>query len=102
MVLTKNTEEEIVEVVRTVPKGTVASYGQIAMLVGLPGRARMIGRVLSQIPTNSDIPWHRVLRASGSIALSGGSNEQQYDRLNAEGIKFQDGRVPMSQYQWIP
>lgn len=87
--------ERILAAVRAIPRGRVAGYGEVAALAGLPGRARLVARVLSR---NEDprLPWHRVLRADGRIAFPAGSPEwhEQAQRLRAEGVDVRDGRVP--------
>lgn len=84
----------ILAVVRAIPRGQVAGYGEVAARAGLPGRARLAARVLSE---NDDpaLPWHRVLRADGRIAFAPGSREwrEQCLRLQAEGVEVRDGRV---------
>jgi len=86
--------QRILATIRAIPKGEVASYGEIARRAGLPGRARLVARVLSH---NDDrtLPWHRVLRADGRIALPAGSDgfTQQCQRLRREGVEVVDGRV---------
>lgn len=86
--------------VASIPKGQVASYGQIAALAGLPGRARFVGRVLSQLPADSKLPWHRVVNAAGQIAQRAGSGKQK-QRLEAEGVALIKGRVSRGQF-WSP
>jgi methylated-DNA-protein-cysteine methyltransferase-like protein len=89
-------EARILAAVRAIPRGQVAGYGEIARRAGLPGRARLAARVLSQ---NADpkLPWHRVLRSDGRIAFPAGSEGygEQARRLKAEGVKVVDGRVRM-------
>lgn len=84
----------ILAAVRAIPSGQVAGYGEVAARAGLPGRARLAARVLSE---NDDpaLPWHRVLRADGRIAFAPGSREwrEQARRLQAEGVDVRDGRV---------
>jgi len=86
--------ERILAVVRAIPRGQVAGYGEVARRAGLPGRARLVARVLSG---NGDpsLPWHRVLRSDGRIALEPGSDgwREQAQRLRAEGVEVVDGRV---------
>lgn len=80
--------------VRRVPAGQVAGYGEIARRAGLPGRARLVAKVLSS-NDEDDLPWHRILRADGRIAFpphSAGYREQSA-RLKAEGVKVRAGRV---------
>ncbi len=84
----------ILAAVRAIPRGHVAGYGEVAARAGLPGRARLAARVLSE---NDDptLPWHRVLRADGRIAFAPGSREwrEQARRLRGEGVDVRDGRV---------
>ena len=85
---------KILAEVRRVPPGQVAGYGQIARRAGLPGRARLVAKVLSTNEAD-DVPWHRIVRADGRIAFpprSAGYREQSA-RLKAEGVKLRAGRV---------
>lgn len=88
--------ERILAAIRAIPRGQVAGYGHIAQRAGLPGRARMVARVLSE---NADarLPWHRVLRSDGRIAFPEGSkgHREQSQRLRAEGVVVEKGRVRM-------
>jgi len=80
--------------IRAIPKGCVAGYGVVASRAGLPGRARLVARVLSN---NDDptLPWHRVLRSDGRIAFPADSegHSEQTQRLRAEGVLVEAGRV---------
>jgi methylated-DNA-protein-cysteine methyltransferase-like protein len=80
--------------IRAIPVGEVAGYGEIARRAGLPGRARMVARVLSEA-ADAGLPWHRVLRADGRIAFPAGSEGfvEQAARLRAEGVDVVNGRV---------
>ena len=83
-------------VVRKVPRGRVASYGQIAELAGLDGHARQVGYALHALPADSGVPWHRVVNAKGEISprSAGDSHELQRMLLEAEGVTFDErGRV---------
>ncbi|PPU69121.1 MGMT family protein [Xanthomonas pisi] len=84
----------ILDVIRAIPAGQVAGYGEVAVRAGLPGRARMVARVLSG-NDDPDLPWHRVLRSDGRIALPPGSPgyHAQCQRLRAEGVPVVQGRV---------
>ncbi len=86
--------ERILSAVRAIPPGQVAGYGEVAARAGLPGRARLAARVLSE-NDDPDLPWHRVLRANGRIAFPSGSwhFDQQCQRLRAEGVTVVGGRV---------
>lgn len=94
--------EQICYVLHLVPEGHVVSYGQLADLAGLPGRARLAGRCLKE--TTQSLPWHRVVRADGKIAFPAGSDAfaDQHRLLTQEAIIITQGRVNMSTYQWQP
>ena len=95
--------ERIYAVVKRIPKGRVATYGQIAQLAGLPGHARQVGYALNKTPAGRRLPWHRVLGAGGAISLGGAGGMEQRLRLVAEGVEVNAaGRVPLARYQWQP
>ena len=85
---------KILTEIRRVAPGRVASYGEIARRAGLPGRARLVARILAG-NDDDDLPWHRILRADGRIAFPRGSEgrREQSARLKAEGVKVHAGRV---------
>ncbi|WP_425508699.1 MGMT family protein [Stenotrophomonas oahuensis] len=86
--------ERILAVIRAIPRGQVMGYGQVAAKAGLPGRARLTARVLG-MNDDPDLPWHRVLRSDGRIAMPEGSRgwREQNQRLRAEGVVMERGRV---------
>lgn len=86
--------DKILAAVRAIPRGHIAGYGEVAQRAGLPGRARMVARLLSE-NTDPDLPWHRVLRSDGRIAMPQGSKgyREQSQRLRTEGVVVIDGRV---------
>lgn len=89
--------------IRKIPRGRVATYGQIATLAGLDGHARQVGYALHNLPGSSGVPWHRVINAKGEISprSSGDSHELQRLLLEEEGVEFTlDGRVNLRKYQW--
>lgn len=92
----------IVRVVAAIPRGRVASYGEIAARAGLPGRARLVGRVLGTAGAGARLPWHRVLRADGSFAFAAGSRgwREQRARLIGEGVAVLRGRVDLRRFGW--
>ena len=95
--------DQIYEAVRRIPPGNVASYGQIARLLGKPRAARSVGWALHNLPEGSDVPWHRVINAQGIISLDahGFGGAVQRTMLEDEGIVFdQYGRVDMELYGW--
>lgn len=97
---TKTDERRILDAVRAVPRGRVASYGEIAERAGLPRRARLVGRVLAQLPAGTRVPWHRVVNAQGRISLPAGSSaaREQRQRLLAEGVRIVAGRVALKDF----
>jgi methylated-DNA-protein-cysteine methyltransferase-like protein len=95
----------IYAVVSRIPRGRVATYGQVAVLAGLPNRARQVGYALHALPAASRVPWHRVVNAQGRISLrsSGlGHDELQAQMLAREGVKFADGSISLVRFQWRP
>jgi methylated-DNA-protein-cysteine methyltransferase-like protein len=97
-------DRRIRDAVAAIPKGRVASYGAIAARAGYPGRARLIGRVLGDSPSELKLPWHRVLRADGRIGMPVGSSgfRRQCQLLRAEGIEVVKGRVALSAFGLDP
>ncbi len=96
-----NTFEKIYEVVKSIPKGRVATYGQVALLAGNPRWARVVGYALHNNPDPSTIPCHRVVNREGKVAEAFvfGGGEVQRRLLEEEGIVFEeDGRIDMSKY----
>lgn len=87
--------ERIRAVVAGVPAGAVLAYGDVAARAGLPGRARLVGRILAE--DGHDLPWHRILRADGTPAPHLAT--EQLARLRAEGVLASNGRVPLSRYR---
>lgn len=89
-------------VVRELPRGKVASYAQIAVAAGLPGRARLVGRALADAGASPTLPWHRVINAQGRIALPqfSAAHVEQKSRLIAEGVTFSNGRVSFARHGW--
>ncbi len=98
-----NSFEKIYEVVKNIPRGTVASYGQVAMLAGNPRWARVVGYALHVNPDPDTIPCYRVVTKDGrtSPAFAFGGGDMQRSLLEADGVGFtKDGRVDMERYQW--
>jgi methylated-DNA-protein-cysteine methyltransferase related protein len=96
--------DAIYEVVRQIPYGKVATYGQVAELAELPRRARLVGYALFRVDFESDVPWHRVINAKGEISESPfrmGGDYLQRSLLEAEGVEFScEGKVNLRQYRW--
>jgi len=91
----------IYQVVRQVPPGRVASYGQIAEIVGPGCGARMVGYAMAATPEGSDIPWQRIVNREGKISLPGRGGQIQRMRLEAEGVVFDArNRIDMTRFGW--
>lgn len=97
-------QQRIWQTVNLIPSGKVASYGQIADLAGLPGRARLVGKVLAQVPDTLNLPWYRVLRSNGQLAFPKGSEEAktQTGLLQQDNIVVLNHRVKLKDFQWQP
>jgi methylated-DNA-protein-cysteine methyltransferase-like protein len=97
--------QRIYRVVRRIPKGRVATYGQVASLAGLAGHARQVGYALHALPQGTIVPWHRVVNAAGRIsarATPGGELVQRI-LLEREGIPLDArGTVPLDRHRWRP
>jgi methylated-DNA-protein-cysteine methyltransferase-like protein len=95
--------ERIYAVVRRVPRGRVATYGQIAALAGLPGRARQVGYAMYALASGSTVPWHRVINARGTVsrrAVPGAEITQRMLLENERVVFDQAGRIDLERYQW--
>jgi alkylated DNA nucleotide flippase Atl1 len=86
----EETLERVRAVVAAVPPGETTTYGEVAEQAGIPGRARLVGKILAE--DGADLPWHRVLRADGTPAPH--IAHEQAERLRAEGVLMVDGRLP--------
>ena len=95
--------ERIYAVVRRIPRGKVATYGQVATKARMPGRARLVGYALAALPTGTTVPWHRVINAQGLLSLDRvmpGGGIVQRQRLEREGVRFAGRKVPLETYRW--
>jgi methylated-DNA-protein-cysteine methyltransferase-like protein len=92
------------ETIAEIPRGSVASYGQIAEIAGIPRGARQVGYALRHLPDGHDVPWHRVLQVSGKIAFDKNSRsyKEQRKRLMMEDVAVISGKVDMKKYRWQP
>ncbi len=103
----KDRNYRVYAAVNQIPFGRVATYGQIAEMAGLSGMAREVGYALFDIPSDSEIPWHRVINARGEISArslpGAGAELEQRTRLESEGVQFDEhGRIPMKLFAWKP
>ena len=101
-----NRYDRIYSVIRRIPAGRVATYGQVAMLAGLPGQARMVGYALAALSARSRLPWQRVVNAQGRVSpRSSGSGVEALQRmmLRREGVRFgASDAIPLAIYRWRP
>ena len=93
-----NTQERVWQIVHRIPKGQVATYGQIARMAGIPQHSRLIGRILSGLPPSTRLPWHRVINSQGRITNP--TKGRQQARLEKEGVTLINGRVSLKAYGW--
>lgn len=98
----QSTFQKIYDVVRQIPKGSVATYGQVAALAGNKRWARVVGYALHVNPDPENIPCYRVVTKDGRVseAFAFGGSNRQIELLEADGIRFRDGHVIMEEYQW--
>lgn len=96
--------ERIRAVIKKIPYGCVATYGQIAREAGFVKQPRLTGYVLARTPASTKLPWHRVINAQGRISLPPRSEayREQKHRLQAEGVSLLRGRVDLKRYLWRP
>jgi len=98
--------EKIYAVIKRIPEGRVATYGQVAALAGLPGRARLAGTALRETPEGLTLPWQRVINAGGKVSHRPGLGvEEGYQRhlLEEEGVVFsRGGRIDLERFGWDP
>ena len=85
-----------------VPRGRVATYGQVAAVAGLRSQARLVGYALHALPAGSPVPWHRVLNARGRISLPqhDGLYDLQKSLLQDEGVTFDGERIDLARFGW--
>jgi methylated-DNA-protein-cysteine methyltransferase-like protein len=98
------TYARIYAVVRRVPRGRVATYGQVARIAGLGSHARMVGYALAALPDGTTVPWHRIINSRGTVSQrrSGDSLSQRL-RLEREGVSFDTrGRASFATHGWRP
>jgi methylated-DNA-protein-cysteine methyltransferase-like protein len=95
--------QRVLATVDSIPRGRVATYGDVAREAGLPRRARLVGRVLRDLPSGSKLPWHRVVNAAGRSSLTGSSAREQRRRLEREGVRLPvRGRIDAQHFVWRP
>ncbi len=93
--------ERVITIIKGIPEGRVATYGQIAILAGSPRAARQVSWILSSSSGKYNLPWHRVVNSKGGISLKEGSGgELQKKMLTDEGVEFDgDGRIDLEKFR---
>lgn len=96
--------ERIYDVIRRIPRGRVATYGQVAALAGLPRHARQVGYALHALPEATKVPWHRVINAKGEVSARStpGWDRLQLALLRRERVLGANGRVDLDRFRWEP
>lgn len=99
-----NNREKIWQVVARIPRGRVATYGQVARLAELPGYARYVGYTMKNLPAGTKLPWFRVVNSQGRLPFPQDSSQYQSQKkkLESEGVVFIGGRFSLTEYQWRP
>jgi methylated-DNA-protein-cysteine methyltransferase-like protein len=103
--MSPTTYERVYGVVRRIPEGRVATYGQVAALAGLGGHARLVGYALSALHDDSSVPWHRVINSRGEVSARSDPyfEERQRVLLEREGLQVdQRGGFSLRRYRWRP
>ncbi|MFQ5710075.1 MAG: MGMT family protein [bacterium] len=100
--MTSNLFQQFYKIIARIPKGKVATYGQIARLAGRPGCARMVGWALHTLPDAAEVPWHRVINARGQSSFPDDYHRRlQQSLLEAEGVRFDEqGRIDLERFRW--
>jgi methylated-DNA-protein-cysteine methyltransferase related protein len=97
---TRPTYPDVWEMVARIPRGTVATYGQIAELLGIPGRARFIGYALHALPPGTPVPWHRVVNSRGQVSLPGDPGRAQVALLASDGVAVPPAGIDLIRRRW--
>ncbi len=102
--MARDVYKKIWRAVSRIPRGFVASYGQIAQLAGNLGGARMVGFALNRLADDSPVPWHRVINARGRISFPADSQAyaRKAERLAEEGVELIHGHIDLDRFRWQP
>ncbi len=96
--------ERVKQLIKSIPRGKVSTYGQIAAFAGDPRGARQVARILHSCAEKDNLPWYRVINQMGRISLSKGNGyELQYSLLRKEGVRFSlDASIDLRIFLWQP
>ena len=99
----KDTYNLIWQTAKQIPRGKVATYGQVAELSGLNGQARLVGYALHNLPENTKIPWHRVINAQGRISFptKSAAHRLQKTLIEKDGVNFFKDKIDLIKYGWV-
>jgi methylated-DNA-protein-cysteine methyltransferase-like protein len=102
MTTNNDSQQAILQTLANIPAAKVCTYGDIAKLSGNHGKARYVGHILRNLPSDSSIPWHRVINSQGKISFPTHTTQfqQQKERLEIEGIRVISGKINLKQYLW--
>lgn len=94
-------KQRVWQIIAAIPYGSVATYGDVAILAGSPRAARQVGGILKRLPEGGKLPWHRVINRNGEISLVGNDFARQRNALLSEDIEVsQEGKVCLQRYRW--
>ena len=96
----KTAKRQVFTIITNIPRGKVATYGQIAKIAGIPSHARLVGRILSQLPAKTSLPWHRIVNSRGRITNP--DKQRQTNKLAEEGVTLINDRINLKLYGWYP
>lgn len=94
--------EPVYRLIKKIPRGRVATYGDLARRLRLPGGARAVGYAMAACPSGRGIPWHRVVGAGGKLLIPEPHGSLQRRLLESEGVCVEFGRIDMNRYAWNP
>ncbi len=90
--------KNVIEIIQSIPKGKVMTYGQIATKAGNPWGSRQVSRILHSMSKAHQLPWHRVINSKGTISLQGEGGFIQMQKLSDEGIEIVNGKIDLAIY----
>jgi len=92
--------KQCIDIIKKIPMGEVATYGDIALYAGNPRGARQVSRILHSMSKKHDLPWHRIINSKGTISLTGNGLELQKELLISEGVEVDcNGKIDLSKYR---